>query len=1088
MRRARNNGLLAFARIAVYGALAGLALIAPQPVLAVSVTIAAEPDPTELVRQAYREHAPGSKELARALEPALDRLINARRLDEARQLALRILSIERVVYGPEHLEVAGTYSNLGLIEYLAGNYLESLPFYQGSLAIRKTQLGPDHADVATDLNNLALLYKTTGQYAQALPLYQRSLEIYEKRLGPVDVNVATLLDNIAELYRTTGQYTVALPLYQRSLIIRETQRGPDHADVAFSLNNLALLYQATGRYDWALDFFQRSIAILAKHVGPESQEVATAKGNLALLYQALGQYALALPLLESSLAIREEQLDPEHADIAAGLNNLAGHFVATGRYGEALPLYRRSLDINQRKLGPEHPDVASVLGNLAWLYRTTGQHAQALAAYQRSLDINQRRLGPEHPYVATGLNNLADLYREIGQYADALPLHLRSLAILEKVLGPEHPDLATSLNNLALLYQTTGQNNQALRAYKRSLAIREMVFGPEHPDVAVSLNNLAWTYRTMGQFNLAVPLFQRSIAIAGVSSLGRATMWQTMANLADLYEEQMEPELAVFWGKQAVNVLQKLRFNVDASDPRLAVGFRNVSDVVYRRLFDLLAAQGRFSEAEQVLQMQQEREFLEDVTRATRAAPPARQVALTGVEPDKHAEFYRLLDRQLTLAQEYGQLLRVSAAERTPQHRARMAELEDYLRAVRAALQDFWGTLAQDLRSMRRAPSVAVVDAERANTQMRRLLESLERDRRGASGRTVGVQMVVAEKRTLLVFTRPFAPPLVQQVDIDVEQLRNLVLRFRASLKRDLIDGPAGSRKLGEELHALLWAPIARHVREAGADRVLLWPTDVLRSIPFAALYDGGSQRYLVQDLTISTFNDLDIRLDRSSRAGANVAGFGLSDGVEKLPALPHVREELDGIKRSWRGTRLWMNAERTAPFNRDSLREALREAEAGRVKMLHVASHFVLEPGDMRASRLYLGDRSTISLDDIDALGWTFHGLDLVVLSACQTADGFDLDVIKGRREIQSLSTLVLKNGASAVMATLWAVNDASTSALMSRFYERLAAGDGKADALRAAQLAMLQRASAEPPKDGKTDWSHPYHWAAVILTGDWR
>ena len=77
-------------------------------------------------------------------------------------------------------------------------------------------------------------------------------------------------------------------------------------------------------------------------------------------------------------------------------------------------------------------------------------------------------------------------------------------------------------------------------------------------------------------------------------------------------------------------------------------------------------------------------------------------------------------------------------------------------------------------------------------------------------------------------------------------------------------------------------------------------------------------------------------------------------------------------------------------------------------------------------------------------------------------------------------------------MLASMWDVETNSTELLMERFYEQLKAGRNKAEALRGAQLAMLR---SEPPSSGAkqstkstTTWQHPFYWAPMILTGEWR
>jgi CHAT domain-containing protein len=91
-------------------------------------------------------------------------------------------------------------------------------------------------------------------------------------------------------------------------------------------------------------------------------------------------------------------------------------------------------------------------------------------------------------------------------------------------------------------------------------------------------------------------------------------------------------------------------------------------------------------------------------------------------------------------------------------------------------------------------------------------------------------------------------------------------------------------------------------------------------------------------------------------------------------------------------------------------------------------------------------------------------------------------------------------------VAASLWRVSDRSTAALMSRFYARLRAGLPAAEALAAAQAELAAGPVAPPapppaglfgglarrfglaPEPPPEDFTHPFHWAAFRLDGDWR
>ncbi len=180
--------------------------------------------------------------------------------------------------------------------------------------------------------------------------------------------------------------------------------------------------------------------------------------------------------------------------------------------------------------------------------------------------------------------------------------------------------------------------------------------------------------------------------------------------------------------------------------------------------------------------------------------------------------------------------------------------------------------------------------------------------------------------------------------------------------------------------------------------------------------------------------------------------------------------------------------------FSANRLRAALDKA----YPVLHVASHFKFSPGNESSSFLLLGDGNRLTLQDIKEGGFQFNEVDLMTLSACETAVG-------GRRnangmEIEGLGALVQDQGVKAVITTLWSVADDSTGILMRRFYAlRESAKPTKAEALRQAQLEFIQGkhkpgaaaaqrgliTSTGPKAAGS--YTHPYYWGPFILMGNW-
>jgi CHAT domain-containing protein len=104
------------------------------------------------------------------------------------------------------------------------------------------------------------------------------------------------------------------------------------------------------------------------------------------------------------------------------------------------------------------------------------------------------------------------------------------------------------------------------------------------------------------------------------------------------------------------------------------------------------------------------------------------------------------------------------------------------------------------------------------------------------------------------------------------------------------------------------------------------------------------------------------------------------------------------------------------------------------------------------------------------DVSGMDLLDTQLVVLSACETGLG---EVQIGEGVFGLRRTFVLAGTRTLVMS-LWKVPDAHTQELMGEFYHRLLEGQPRADALRAAQLAI------------KGKYPHPFYWGAFICQGD--
>lgn len=261
--------------------------------------------------------------------------------------------------------------------------------------------------------------------------------------------------------------------------------------------------------------------------------------------------------------------------------------------------------------------------------------------------------------------------------------------------------------------------------------------------------------------------------------------------------------------------------------------------------------------------------------------------------------------------------------------------------------------------------------------------------------------------------------------------------------------------------------------------RFVVIPDGFLNRMPFEALQPEPGGPLAVERLRLSYAPALAYAFRREETArrgpwarqatalGAPSAGAWLVPGDERRPALPFSRAELESVSRALPGRVTVLAEERATPSR---LLEALRSST-----VVHVAAHAVADPEDERRSRLLLAadanGRSYVFLEELLAL--RAPGLELATLSACDTAAG---RAVAGEG-VGSLGRALLAAGAGSVVSSLWQVDDGATALLMDRFYRELGDGQGRAEALARARLALISRGGP---------FAHPASWAGFVLHGE--
>ena len=309
-------------------------------------------------------------------------------------------------------------------------------------------------------------------------------------------------------------------------------------------------------------------------------------------------------------------------------------------------------------------------------------------------------------------------------------------------------------------------------------------------------------------------------------------------------------------------------------------------------------------------------------------------------------------------------------------------------------------------------------------------------------------------------------------IDADLEANIKKVYQMLSDPKSDVI-------ALGNatySIYELLLQPI---LNSGDQKKLIIIPDGLLNYLPFSALNTSpGGIRYLAENHAIGYVNSATLlsELEERQPKEHTILAFAPSfDGTVsvsnpdrgKLLPLPNNKKEVEQILTSFHG-RAYIDGEA-------SLRNF--KSQLASFGMVHLATHAIFDDtapeysylafaqnGNAAEDLLYVADLYNLQLD-----------ADLVTLSACESGIG---DLKRGEGFL-SLARGFFYSGAASIASTLWKINDASTTTLMTSFYKNLSKGEAKDVALQNAQIEFL---------DNNRDnaLSHPYYWSAFVISGN--
>lgn len=866
-----------------------------------------------------------------------------------------------------------------------------------------------------------------------------------------------------------GQSTRAAAFYLKGA--QEFAAQSDLGMQGASLHAAGQDFSLLGQREKALEVFDQALTAEAKANDPLG--TASTYAAIARVDDDLGRMQTAMDYVERSLADFDKaipNLSGEDASLARAekaitlnykgmlLDELGDRPRALAAFQVALPLFKQVSDAR---------GLAQTYTNMGSAYDKSGNHSQALAMFNQALPLWP---SAELAGRASTLNHIGVVHKELG------------------VSGPSPGEFSTALDYY----------NQALSLYRQSRDVQGQ---------ALELNNIGRVYVEQKNYDLAMQMYQQALALEDVQEGAKLDEAVTLKNCALAIRKRGDIPLAITLAKESVATYERVRAQNRELAAPLRRSYAKEIEPTYRLLADLLIQEGRIAEAESVMGLLKDEESFQ-FSGATLRGAIEDSVKQVGAEQEWWTKWQQLQANALPTLRAYNDLrqkvdgLELEGKPVSADDRAKLSELEKSKSAVDQATNAYLSSIAQESEKQKTAiarPSKAEFEAF-ATRNGRDIVADLQHLQR-SSGVTAAVYGIVSDDETIFLVATPSGIAPVS-APIGADSVNGLVAAFREQLINPRVD----PRAKAQELYSRVFEPVFRQLGD-GPTHVMWCLDGLLRYVPIVALSPDGTHYVVESSVVHSMFEPREVaRIMENPSPSEQIAAFAATAGKPpKYPPLKGAGEEVH----------LLVNTSGTSGvlpgmvfedrlFTKAKLKAALDKED---LSVLHVASHFALGQ-TLSDSDLLLGDGEELPLNEFASWNSQFGHIDLMTLSACNTAETMRGDATGG--QLESFAGLAMDGGARAVLATLWPAADDSTPLLMKAFYENWRNNPklGKGEALHKAQQDMLtgknggarstgtralpggSEAASGPPfvEPPGAPFAHPFYWAPFLLFGNWQ
>ena len=923
------------------------------------------------------------------------------------------------------------------------------------LACFYTSLGFAQVDIATELAQIELMSEEDDNLA-VINLCKELL----KKTAIHDSTRVDVLNTLAIQQDIVGDYDAAQKSYEQA--IRISKKAGLNTRAVEALINYGLYYEMLGVMEMSIKYYKEAVEICTQNNKTiDKYWYANALHCLATASEIQHRYDEAESLYKEALNMATANMDNKSEEYLVLVNNFGMLYFFTNRYKEAIPFFLKVTTMVEDNVVPmgEH---TGTFCNLADCYAHLGQHKEAEDIYLRMCKLDLAREGESAGNYPVTISRLGDLYYLQGRLAEAKEMHLKAIALAEKHIEPQFIDFFYILEQAYLFFEKTEDWAQ-VRAIGLKCFENNCMDELPSSGTLKNIESLAQT-QTFATMPYALKALQ-STAFGywkGYQSSGNMEMLENAYHIQEailLLLNRLKNSFATELDK-----LELLTTTQRISEQGIQIAqalYKKTGDNKYRE------AAFRFIENNKYVLLQD--------------ALQAREAQRFGNAPAEIVVEEAALEQALTIAK----TKKIQAID----EESRLKAVEGYNKALQA-VNKFQERLQQ------KYPDYHQFKYAVENPKIADLQAKLPKD-------ALLMEYFVGNDNTYL-YLMDTEDVIALQLPLSKEKIEEKVHLFRKELSDYGHIAQAGPnsidayQELAHWFYQELMAPALEKM--PNKKRLIIIPDGLLGHLPFEAFLTSKPEAkkefkdldYVLKTYSISYLYAANLLNNKQTENKTNHKILGMAAsydagkaGVERAPAnrsgelrsirnslqpLPAAIEEVKLLESNFAGTYLYGESANEANFKKNAPDYAV----------LHLAMHGLLnEKHPILSSLAFTENGDAVENNFLQAFEISQMKLkaQLVVLSACETGYG----KFQQGEGVMSLARSFMYAGVPSLVVSMWQVNDASTSLIMQDFYQNLAKGMDKAEALRQAKLSYIEKASLGNPMA-----AHPAFWAAFVQLGD--